>query len=77
MGLKIIISPGIIQGNTVLLVTKDDKAFLDEIKKCGSSHSNNRADMIDNAIGEKQILEMWQKHYAEILNSNKDTRTWY
>ena len=38
-----------------------------------SSHGNVLAKTVGEAKGESNIADMWQKHYTDLLNSNKDT----
>ena len=50
------------------LVKKDMTSFWKGIKK----DNNTRvplASMVDNCIGDKEICDMWQTHYKQLLNS--------
>lgn len=54
------------------LLLKDDVAFWKNIKalnKSGDIISNT----VDGISGEEDIANMWQNHYSNLLNSNKDT----
>ena len=55
------------------LLQKDDVSFWKEIKKLTSASGNIVANTVDNVTGEKEIAAMWQHHYEQLLNSNKDT----
>lgn len=55
------------------LLTKDDVSFWKEVKKINGSGHHVLSDMVDNVSGEKDIADMWQGHYSDLLNSNKDT----
>ena len=50
------------------LMTKDMTSFWKGIKK----DTNTRvplAPMVDNCVGDKEICDMWQTHYKQLLNS--------
>ena len=54
------------------LLLKDDNMFWKDVKKLCSSGNNVLPNMVDDVVGEKDIANMWQNHYYELLNSNKD-----
>ena len=56
------------------LLLKDDVIFWKDIKKIGRQGGNVISNTIDNVSGEKDIAQLWQDHYAKLLNSNKDEK---
>jgi hypothetical protein len=54
------------------LLTKDDASFWKDVKKMSSSSGNVLSSMVDDVVGEEYIANMWQRHYGQLLNSNKD-----
>ena len=50
------------------LMKRDMTSFWKDVKK----DNNTRvplAPMVDNCIGDKEICDMWQTHYKQLLNS--------
>lgn len=52
------------------LLTRDDKAFWKEIKKCNGNDNIILANSIDGVTGATNIADQWNKHYSTIFNSS-------
>ena len=56
------------------LLGKDDRQFWKEVNKLKGGSSSTFAFSVDNASGQKEICDLWKKHYQNILNSSNDTQ---
>ena len=56
------------------LLLRDNITFWKEIKKLGKETGKVISNTIDNVSGETEIVQLWENHYEQLLNSNKDDK---